>query len=59
MTRKLSLTIMTILPLLMSGCAHFEDHPLNPVESATRLEARSLSNAELTKFITNVVGACS
>ncbi len=53
---RLSLTILTVLPLFISGCAHFEDRPLNAIESATRLEARSLSNAELTKFITSVVG---
>lgn len=56
MTQKYALSIIIVLPLLMSGCAHFEDRPLNAVESATRLEARSLSNAELTKFITSVVG---
>jgi outer membrane protein TolC len=56
MQTPLSLTIITILPLLISSCASFEDRPLNPVESVARIEARSLSNEGLQQFIKGVVG---
>lgn len=56
MQSPLLLTIVTVLPLLMSSCASFEDRPLNPVKSVARLEARSLSSEGLQHFIEGIVG---
>jgi outer membrane protein TolC len=56
MQRLRASIIITLLPLLISGCADFQDRPLNPVTSAARIEARTLSNAELQKFIIRIVG---
>jgi cobalt-zinc-cadmium efflux system outer membrane protein len=57
MQRLLSiLIIFTFLSLLSTGCARFEDRPLNPADSAARIEARSLVNPALREFIENVVG---
>ncbi|MCX7069152.1 MAG: TolC family protein [Methylococcales bacterium] len=56
MHSRFSLTIITLLPLLISSCASFEDHPLNTVESVARIEARSLSNPQLRQFIYSAVG---
>jgi outer membrane protein TolC len=55
MQRLIHLTLFTLLSLTLTGCARFEDHPLNPADSATRIEARTLSSAELQDFINNVV----
>ncbi len=51
----LSLTL-SILLLLMIGCANFADRPLNPIESAVQIEARNLSSEGLQYFIESVVG---
>lgn len=55
MQYPLSLTL-SILLLLMSACASFENRPLNPVESVKVIESRSLSNAGLQQFIERVTG---
>jgi cobalt-zinc-cadmium efflux system outer membrane protein len=55
MQSPLPLSIITIL-LLISGCVGFEDHPLNPVLTAVRIETRSLSNPELQQFIVSIMG---
>lgn len=47
---------MIIVSLALNGCARFEDHPLNPADSASHIEARTLSSAGLRDFI-NSVGA--
>jgi len=52
MQRLIHLTLFT---LALTGCARFEDHPLHPADSATHLEARTLSNTGLRKFIDSVV----
>ena len=49
------LTLFVLLSLTLTGCARFEDHPLNPADSATRIEARTLSSAGLRDFIDSVV----
>jgi outer membrane protein, heavy metal efflux system len=42
MQRLLSiLTLFAFLSLSLTGCARFQDHPLNPAESAVRIEARN------------------
>ena len=51
----LSLTL-SILLLLISACTHFENRPLNPIESVKEVEARSLSNEGLQHFIEGVAG---
>ncbi len=56
MYSRFSRLIITILLLFISGCASFEDHPLNAVESVARIEARSLSNPQLRQFIHSAVG---
>ena len=56
MHSRFSRLIIRLLPLLISGCAEFQDRPLNPVESVVRLEARSLSNPQLRQFIHSAVG---
>jgi len=38
------------------GCAPFQDHPLNPADSAAHIEARTLSSPALREFIEGVVG---
>jgi len=55
MQRIVHLTLFTLLSLSLTGCAHFEDHPLNPADSATRIEARTLSSAGLRDFINSVL----
>ncbi len=48
MTRLFS--ILLIFPgfiLIIVGCANFQNQELNPVESMTHLENRTLSNPEL------------
>lgn len=54
MQRLIHLTLFTLLSLSLTGCAHFEDHPINPADSATRIEARALSSAGLRDFINSV-----
>ena len=49
------LALFTFLSLTLTGCARFQDHPLNPANSATRIEARTLSNPELSDFINRVL----
>lgn len=46
--------LFILLSLTLTGCARFEDHPLNPADSAARIEARSLSSAGLRNFINSV-----
>ncbi|MDD5272474.1 MAG: TolC family protein [Methylovulum sp.] len=36
---------------LLTGCAHFQDRPLEPHVSASRLQARSLNGGELRQFL--------
>ncbi len=55
MQHILHLTLFTFLSLTLTGCAHFEDHPLHPADSATRIEARALSSTGLRDFIDSVV----
>ncbi|MDD5274630.1 MAG: TolC family protein [Methylovulum sp.] len=43
--------ILMAFVLLLSGCAHFQDKPLSPNDSALRLEARTLDSAGLHQFI--------
>ena len=50
------LILIGFLILSVTGCARFQDHPLNPADSAVRIEARSLSTPELREFIKSVVG---
>ena len=47
--------LLTLLSLSLTGCARFEDHPLNPVDSAARIEARALSSAGLRDYIDSVL----
>lgn len=54
MQRLPHLTLFVLLSLALTGCARFEDHPLNPADSATRIEARTLSGAGLRDFIDSV-----
>ena len=57
MQRLLSiLTLMTFLSLSVTGCARFQDRPLNPGESVVRIEARTLSSPALREFIESIVG---
>jgi len=56
MPRLLCSLIISILPLSISGCADFQDRPLNPITSATHIDARTLSNPDLHKFITRIIG---
>ena len=57
MQRLLSiLTLFTFLSLYLIGCARFQDRPLNPADSAVRIEARNLSSPALREFIKSVVG---
>ena len=57
MQRLLSiLTLFTFLSLSVTGCARFQDRPLNPADSAVRIEARTLSSPALREFIVSVVG---
>ncbi|MDO9046227.1 MAG: TolC family protein [Methylobacter sp.] len=55
MQRLIHLTLFTLLSLSLTGCARFENHPLNPADSAARIEARTLSSAGLRNFINSVV----
>ena len=50
------LILIGFLILSVTGCARFQDHPLNPADSAVLIEARSLSTPELREFIKSVVG---
>jgi len=57
MQRLLSiLTLFIFLSLLPTGCARFQDRPLNPADSAVSIEARTLSSAGLREFIENMIG---
>jgi outer membrane protein TolC len=56
MPRLLCSLIISILPLSISGCADFQDRPLNPITSATHIDARTLSNPDLHNFITRIIG---
>ncbi|HEY8035559.1 MAG TPA: TolC family protein [Methylobacter sp.] len=47
---------LTFLSLTLAACANFEDKPLNAADSATRIEARTLSNTGLRDFIDSVIG---
>ncbi|MDD5631232.1 MAG: efflux RND transporter permease subunit, partial [Methylococcales bacterium] len=55
MQRLSPLALFISFSLLLSGCARFQDHPINPANSAVRIEARSLSDPALQKFIEGVV----
>jgi len=55
MQRLIHLTLFTLLSLALTDCARFEDHPLNPADSATSIETRSLSSAGLRDFIDSMV----
>jgi len=54
MQRFIRLTLFILLSLTLADCARFQDHPLNPADSAVRIEARSLSSAGLEDFIHSV-----
>jgi outer membrane protein TolC len=56
MQRLIYLTLLTVLSLSPTGCAHFQDRPLNPADSAVRIEARTMSSSKLREFIESVVG---
>lgn len=46
--------LLTLLSLSLTGCARFEDHPLNSADSAARIEARVLSSVGLRDYINSV-----
>ncbi|MBL6987687.1 MAG: TolC family protein [Methylobacter sp.] len=48
-------TLFTFLSFMLNGCAEFQDKPLNAADSATHIEARSLSSAGLRDFIDSVL----
>jgi outer membrane protein TolC len=50
------LILIGFLILSVTGCARFQDRPLNPADSAIRIEARTLSSPALREFIESVVG---
>ena len=50
------LILIGFLILSVTGCARFQDRPLNPADSAVRIEARTLSSPALREFIKSVVG---
>jgi outer membrane protein TolC len=53
----LSLPILILaLSLSLAGCAEFQDHPLDPAASAARIEARSLADAGLRRFMESLLG---
>jgi cobalt-zinc-cadmium efflux system outer membrane protein len=56
MQRLIHLALLTVLSLSPVGCARFQDRPLNPADSAVRIEARTLSGSALRKFIESVFG---
>lgn len=39
--------------VLLAGCARFQSKPISPVETAAKLESRSLTNAVLQTFLEN------
>jgi outer membrane protein, heavy metal efflux system len=47
----LTLTTPAVLCLIVTGCAQFENRPLSPSESFSRLEARTLNDPDLLHFI--------
>jgi len=47
--------LFILLSLTLTDCARFQDHPLNPADSATGIETRSLSSAGLRDFIDSMV----
>ena len=47
---------MLFLILSITGCASFQDRPLDPAESAAHIESRTLSSSALRNFIESVVG---
>ncbi len=49
--KLIHLTLFTLLSLTLTGCARFQDQPLNAADSATRIETRSLSSTGLRDFI--------
>jgi outer membrane protein TolC len=56
MQRLLPCLIMTAaFSLSVVGCAEFQDRPLNPAESAIRIEARSLDNPGLRRFMESLL----
>ena len=56
MQRLIHLALLTVLSLSPIGCARFQDRPLNPADSAVRIEARTLSSPALREFIESMVG---
>ena len=55
MQRRLPILIIdTLLAFSFAGCAHFQDHPLNPADLERRIEARTLSSDKLRDFINSV-----
>lgn len=53
--QRFLLILITFLSLVLNGCARFQDQPLNPADSASRIEARTLSSAGLRDFIDGVL----
>ena len=51
--------VVILLPLLvLAGCARFEPRPIVPAQTASRLEARTLTDSDFQKFAqTNLLGA--
>jgi cobalt-zinc-cadmium efflux system outer membrane protein len=57
MPRPLSLFALFVsISLSLVGCARFQDHPINPAESITRIETRTLADAKLRQFIDTILG---
>ncbi|WP_411728252.1 TolC family protein [Methyloglobulus sp.] len=50
-----TLIIFTCLSLTVTSCARFQDRPLNPIGSAERIEARTLSSQALRDFFKSVI----
>ena len=50
------LIIISLVSLLLIGCAEFKDRPLQPNESALRIKARTLSSMGLREFIESEAG---
>ena len=52
-----SLVIVVCAVMLLTGCASYEPAPINPAQNADAIQARSLGDPQLHKFIAAATGA--
>ncbi len=49
--RELNLRWIMVVLVLLTGCAHFEPHPITPAETAASFDVRTLDSPDLRRFL--------